>query len=39
VKKDEDGNDVPVDIFQKYVTGRKIGGTDMLGFHPFIGSG
>jgi hypothetical protein len=38
-KKDDDDNDVPVDIFQKYVTTRKITGTNILGFSPFIDSG
>lgn len=38
-KTDDDGNEIPVDIFQKYVTNRKIAGTNLLGFHPNIKSG
>jgi hypothetical protein len=39
MKKDEEGYDIPVDLFQKYVTNRKIEGTNLLGFRPFISSG
>lgn len=38
-KTDDDGNEIPVDIFQKYVTNRKVAGTNLLGFHPNIKSG
>lgn len=38
-KTDEDGKEIPVDIFKKYVTDRKVEGTNLFGFHPNIKNG
>lgn len=35
-KFDDEGKEVPVDIFEKYVTDRRVAGTNLMGFHPNI---
>lgn len=38
-KTDDEGKIIPVDLFHKYVTERRVSGTNMFGFHPDIESG
>lgn len=38
-KTDDEGKEVEVDIFEKYVTDRTISGTNLFGFHPNVEEG
>ena len=33
---DDDGNEILVDLFEKRITDRKVVGTNLLGFHPYV---
>lgn len=35
-KESDDGSIVPVNLYEKYTTNRKVGGTNLLGFSPLI---